>query len=382
MKYLFFYCDVEWELFNRREFILEMSEVLPDWEVVAINRPSSLVPNVFRKKKVMDVFDTFFRPRVQNIGSVKLVRPFTLFHDHIGGKLLEGRGNWLQKIFIEFSLKRVGITPTLNDEVVIWLYEQPQWQFAKLFSRTKKNIVWEIFDDYRLTAQGRRRKMWIDCESNMLSNVDHILTLTESIKAKYTGLHNQVSVMGNGYPSGLFYPRTDVPKELQLVSGKVVMYLGVIRDWIDFELLKSLVLVNKELNFVFVGPVVANVRSEIDNLSQQNNFFYLGAKKRQEVPEYMSAADVAIVPYIKNKFTASVKPIKLFEFLACGVPVVTTTNADLRSVKGAVYIAKNNDFQYALDAAICEADKGCCIKLAAPWSWNSVAMRVKLDLGL
>lgn len=382
MKYLIFYCDVEWNSFNRREFIIEMASTLPEWNVIAINRPASLVPNIFRNNKVKDVLKTFLNPCITQIDSVTLIRPFTFFHDHIGGYVFGGLGNWLQRHSVEKALKKAGVSPKSNDDVVVWLYEQPQWAIADIFSNTKKKVVWEIFDDYRLTAQGNVRKMWVGCEHNMLNKTDHILTLTSSLKEKYLETGKVITVMGNGYPRHLFSPKELRPKDLITIPGNIAMYLGVIRDWIDFELLESLVLENRDLSVVFIGPVVPNIMHYINKLLLQENFYYLGSKSREDVPYYMSAADVAIIPYIENAFTSSVKPIKLFEFLACGTPVVTTTMADISHVNGALYLTNKSSFNASVNLALHEADKAKCIELAKPWSWKGVASNMKLTLGL
>jgi glycosyltransferase involved in cell wall biosynthesis len=382
VKYLIFYCDVEWDIFNRREFILEMAKVNSDCKVVAINRPAALIPNIFRRGKARSVFNALFSKGCQDVEGVRLIRPFTIFHDLIGARFNNGQGNFIQRIFIDRALKYSGINPKPDDEVVIWLYEQTQWQFSNLLRYNKKTIVWEIFDDYRLTAQGNPRKLWIDCEPSMLKKSNHIFTLTESIKAKYHLKHNRIDVMGNGYPSNYFYPRVEIPCDVKNVSGPIAMYLGTVRDWIDFGLLKILVKDNSAISFVFIGPVIDNVRHLMKEMSSLPNFHYLGPKSRQEVPLYMSVASVAIIPYLANDFTASVKPIKLYEFLACGTPVVTTTSADIKTEPGALYVANQSNFSEQMNLAILDANKDRCVEMSSPWSWASVAKFVSKKLCL
>lgn len=382
MKYLIFYCDVEWSIFNRREFILELAKQHPEIRVVVINRPAALIPNIFRRKKRSSILQSLTLRPVNVEGNLIVVRPLTLLHDLLGARIFNGWGNFIQRYFIQFYLILVGVRPSHSDDVYLWVYEQTQWQLSKLFSSSKKTVVWEIFDDYRLTAQGDPRGLWVACEPSMLKCTDHIFTLTDSLREKYVSLHDSVSVMGNGYPSDTFMPLDDVPSDLMGITNPIIMYLGTIRDWIDFELLEQVLVENSRYTFVFVGPIISNVEEIMQKLSKYSNFIYLGAKERKDVPKYMSAADVAIIPYLQNKFTASVKPIKLYEFLACGTPVVTTTTADISHIPGAIYISSKSDIGEQLRSALNEGCKFTCIEVAAEWSWASVAQTVSDKIGL
>jgi len=373
---------VEWDSFNRREFIIELSRKLPDWQTIVINRPASLIPNIFRPKKIHQ-FKSILNPQNIENTNIKIVRPFSFFHEHIGGRIFHGRGNWLLKKTIEWTLKKLHLTPSDNGELIIWIYEQPQWMIGKAFNKKNKKVIWEIFDDYRMTAQGQPRNMWVSCEPDMLKVADKIFTLTDRLKDKYLSTGIPITTMGNGYPSSLFYPRKKTPKELEGLK-KIIMYLGIIRDWIDFDLVESLTRSASDCSFVFVGPVEKNVSHLIDKLKKYSNFTYIQAKTRNEVPIYMSAADVAIIPYLKNEFTASVKPIKLYEFLACGTPVVTTTSADINSIKGAIYCSEPDADLVCADIrlALFEADQATCTNAAESWSWSNVANRTINELGI
>ena len=203
-----------------------------------------------------------------------------------------------------------------------------------------------------------------------------------SLKKKYENLHSQIDVMGNGYPQNNFKPNHTTPEELKCFDKPVIMYLGTIRDWIDFNVVKQLVATHIDKQFVFIGPVVENVQTKIDELRTFTNFLYLGKKERYEVPKYMAAADLAIIPYLENKFTASVKPIKLYEFLSCGTPVITTTSADISANAGAIYISSLEKLSTTIELALMESCSLKCIDMAKPWSWKSVANSVIQKLNL
>jgi len=74
------------------------------------------------------------------------------------------------------------------------------------------------------------------------------------------------------------------------------------------------------LNFVFVGPVVVDVT----RLRAQKNVRFLGAVQHAEVVTYTASFDAGILPYVLTDYTADVMPVKLKEYLAAGLPIVST----------------------------------------------------------
>ena len=81
-----------------------------------------------------------------------------------------------------------------------------------------------------------------------------------------------------------------------------------------------------DLNFVFVGPVMANVRA----LAARPNVRMVGAVPHAEVARYMAHFDVGVLPYVLNRYTAAIMPAKLKEYLAAGLPIVATPLPEIR----------------------------------------------------
>ena len=112
-------------------------------------------------KKIKVVLNCIFKPEIKQDGKVKVIRPLTLLHDLLGAKIKAGKGNKLQRLFVDKGLNKAGINIDDKDEVIIWLYEQTQWQMSNLTQTNNRKVIWEIFDDYRLTAQGDERPLWV-----------------------------------------------------------------------------------------------------------------------------------------------------------------------------------------------------------------------------
>ncbi len=117
-----------------------------------------------------------------------------------------------------------------------------------------------------------------------------------------------------------------VPEDMAsfIKAGKpVIGYYGALANWFDYELLASVAVARKDLNFVLIGSN-HDGSLERSGILGQANISYLGPKPYRELPAYLAWFDVAILPFKLNKVTHSTSPIKLFEYFAGGKPVVST----------------------------------------------------------
>jgi|SRR5581483_3282827 len=101
------------------------------------------------------------------------------------------------------------------------------------------------------------------------------------------------------------------------------------------DLLVSLARTRPDWSFALVGPIGAGDPStDVSALSGLSNVHLLGARPYEGLPAVLRAADAAIIPYAVNDLTTSVFPMKVYEYLAAGLPVVATPLPSLRGVDG------------------------------------------------
>lgn len=145
-------------------------------------------------------------------------------------------------------------------------------------------------------------------------------------------------------PNGAEYehfalPSGKVPEELQNVKHPIAGFIGGISDWVDVPLMAQAAQHLPEVNFVLVGPVLTDVSC----LTRLDNVRLLGAKPYKELPEYLGSFDVCLVPFKINKLTESVNPIKMFEYLAAGKPVISTPLPEVLAYGEVVAIASGEE---------------------------------------
>ena len=103
-------------------------------------------------------------------------------------------------------------------------------------------------------------------------------------------------------------------------------YIGVIDERMDLELLNECVRLRPDWHFVMVGPVV---KIDPDSRPKATNIHYLGGKTYPELPAYLAGWDLALLPFARNESTRFISPTKTPEYLAAGLPVVSTSIRDV-----------------------------------------------------
>jgi UDP-galactopyranose mutase len=103
-------------------------------------------------------------------------------------------------------------------------------------------------------------------------------------------------------------------------------FYGVIDERFDIELLDRVAEMRPDWSFVMVGPVV---KIDPADLPKRPNIHYLGGKKYEQLPAYLSGWDVALMPFAMNESTQFISPTKTPEYLAGGKPVVSSPVRDV-----------------------------------------------------
>jgi glycosyltransferase involved in cell wall biosynthesis len=151
---------------------------------------------------------------------------------------------------------------------------------------------------------------------------------------------------------------TKEPEEQADISRPIFGFYGVIDERFDVEIIREVASLKSEWEFVIIGPVI-----KIDPaiLPQLNNIHYLGARKYEQLPSYLSGWDVAMIPFLLNDSTKYISPTKTPEYLAAGVPVISSSIVDVvtpYAINNLVHIADNaEDFIKAGEKELAITDK-------------------------
>ena len=169
----------------------------------------------------------------------------------------------------------------------------------------------------------------IDLENALFARCDLVFTGGMSLYEAKRHRHRSV----HGFPSSIDFQHFSQARSLQAdpvdqekIPHMRLGFFGVIDERMDIDLLASVADLRPDWHFVMIGPVV-----KIDPaiLPRSANIHWLGGKTYRELPSYLGHWDVGLMPFALNDATRFISPTKTPEFLAAGVPVVSTAIADV-----------------------------------------------------
>ncbi len=149
-----------------------------------------------------------------------------------------------------------------------------------------------------------------------------------------------------------------LPRPADLPDGRrpIVGFVGALYDWIDWGLIRQVAERMPECDFVLVGP--HDGRGQPRSLAGLRNVYMPGRKPYDQVPAYVQAFDVCWVPFDQSRVSRAANPVKIYEYLALGKPVVTTPVADTDSFGNLVRVGQDaGDIVGHLQAAVAERDR-------------------------
>ncbi|CAG5067832.1 hypothetical protein DYBT9623_00559 [Dyadobacter sp. CECT 9623] len=208
---------------------------------------------------------------------------------------------------------------------VFWYYTPMAFEFSKTFKPDL--VVYDCMDElsaFKFAPAGIR-----ELEQQLLAKADIVftggVTLYESKKSCHKNIHPFPSSIDKDHFQAARAVVSE-PADQAKINGIKLGFYGVIDERFDQELIREIAARRPDWHIMLVGPVV-----KIDPalLPVADNIHYLGSKKYQELPSYLSGWNVALIPFLLNESTKFISPTKTPEYLAAGRPVVSTPIRDV-----------------------------------------------------
>ena len=190
--------------------------------------------------------------------------------------------------------------------------------------------IYEVTDDYVASARPTTRAQRVRrAHRRFVRQADQVWATTEQLLEPLQRQRPdaRASHMGVDYDAFAAGVATGCPESLRRIPVPRIGLVGRLNDRIDWALVERLCDADPDWNVVFVGPIYlagAATREALERLERRSNFHLLPAVPRSEMPAYVAGLDVCLIPYRVIPGTSSIQPIKLYEYLATGRPVVST----------------------------------------------------------
>jgi glycosyltransferase involved in cell wall biosynthesis len=248
-----------------------------------------------------------------------------------------------------------------GSHLVLWL-THPLHVFALDAFPGRALLCYDWTDDWaefdRLPIENRDELIaWND---RIVRQADVVFAVSEGLTRRAKALTAHVYRAPNATDPGLIGAASRhhdgaVAPELANLPHPIIGYVGQIADKMDFELIGQAARTRPDWSFVFVGPVWSTKREQVTALETLDNVRFLGARPFDRLAPYMRGFDVCVLPHVVSPLTRSMDPIKLYDYLATGKPIVSTPVAGVERFADVVYVGETVPaFLQGLDSALAE----------------------------
>jgi glycosyltransferase involved in cell wall biosynthesis len=261
----------------------------------------------------------------------------------------------------------------------LWLYTPMAYDLAACLDGGR--LVYDVMDDlasFRHAPEGLRER-----QRHLLDRADLVFTGGRSLYRSTLAQRRQdVHLFPSGVESGHYAASRMLrtPREC-----KVAGYVGVVDERVDLELIEKMAAELPDWTVRIVGPVA---KIDESTLPRADNIEYVGIVPYGQLPEVMAGLDVALMPFALNEATRAISPTKTLEYLAAGLPVVSTRVPDVVADYADVVHLADDGAQFAaacrevVTHRLSERDsKVKPIQARQEWDYIASAMAALLDEG-
>jgi len=284
---------------------------------------------------------------------------------------------WLNQKLLLAKIRRA--TKKLNFEhPLLWTFLH---QTANMIGKLDESVaIYHCVDDWSvllpMAGMGEPKRIRKD-EKKLISCVDVVFRVSAKLLDYYKIPNTKVFDISNGVDIDLFNPERYLDESLQddmkNLPRPIIGFSGSFGKWIDVELLIQVSRRYEEVSIVIIGLNEKN--PNIHKLKPLENVHFLGMKSREEVPQYISGFDVCLMPFNRTEVGKGLLPLKMFEYLALGKPVVATSSEVLEQFEEVLYLADDNDaFVQGIENAMVDHDRKNSVsrrEWALKYSWKN-----------
>ncbi len=235
------------------------------------------------------------------------------------------------------NIKKIALKLNFGD-FILWSFNPfiaPYWQ--KFGS---KLIVFDAVDNWSAHSSYTKMQARLKKAYDLVKNeADIIYTVSKNLLNFFEDQANVYWI-----PNGVDFIHYNkqyslINRDIADIKKPIIGYIGIIQEKVDLDLVNYLAEKNPDKSIVLVGPIWGEQSLQKKELNIYKNIYFLGYKSYEEAPMYIQQFDIGIVPHRANEFSASTNPMKVYEYLACGKPVVSTENVGTENMSEIIKVA-------------------------------------------
>lgn len=269
-------------------------------------------------------------------------------------KMISSFNHWFNKRRIKKTAQSLGF---LDAKTVLWLYDTESAEYLSVFPGAA--IVYDCVDNHASQAGVNRNAKRVHEEERAILKRADLVTVTSKHLFKLKRKHAKRTELVLNAGDVTLYEEPISKKAAKLakqalgnIAHPIIGSVGALDSYkYDFNLLVRSAEKHPEWNFVFAGaPIVDKKTPELKRLTKLPNVHMIGSVPREHVPAYVAHFDICVIPYNNNEYNRSSFPLKFWEFMATGKPIVVTGVPELAAYEPLIgYANSQKSFDLAIE---------------------------------
>ncbi len=191
-------------------------------------------------------------------------------------------------------------------------------------------------------------------ERTLIRDSDAVTVTAALLEEKYCAHNPRCVLVRNGVDFEFFHFNCQPSQILGDMSHPIIGFYGALAEWVDVGLIAEVARAQPDWNFVIVGDIFI---PKLEGLDQLSNVHLLGRRPYEDMPRYLYHFDACLIPFRLNQVTHAVDPVKLYEFISAGKPVIAVPLQELAIYANYLYFATTSDeFVREIKVALSEND--------------------------
>ena len=222
-----------------------------------------------------------------------------------------------------------------SKQIVSLVYHSFWYKAASVLPNSR--LVYDCIDYHQ--GFGNNKKFLIDLEKQLLSDAQLTISTSSWLDEANTPYAKYRALIQNACEYEHF---AKVPDSIYRDSQgrRVIGYFGAIADWFDLDLVEFVARQHKDCSVLLIGADTVNAKSR---LSELHNVTFKGEVPYSELPHYLHGFDICLLPFKVIPLTLATNPVKIYEYLCSGKPIVAVNLPEIAQFKELVYSADSKD---------------------------------------
>lgn len=300
---------------TRKQNIMERLD--DDCEILYIDPPFTMLAPLKDKSLMGKIFEcTKEQPKPKE--NITVYKPPVIFPFFNKLRSINKINQRILAHFIKSKMKKHGF-----NNPVIWCYSPASCDIVNLLPHSA--VVYDCIDRHSGYGGIMNPQVVDKMEKELCEKSDQIFCTTDGLFDTVSKYNKNTVVIPNGANYELFSKSADklpAPEAMKEIPHPVFGFVGMLQECIDYKMALAVADENPDGSVVFIGKPLPNV--DLSELKKRKNIYLLGLVPQPELPAYISQFDVCLNIFKSGKLSREVSPLKFYEYLATGKPIVST----------------------------------------------------------